>query len=38
MIVRWGLDSLPDVLRELSVQRPLLITSSRWADVVLPVA
>jgi alcohol dehydrogenase class IV len=38
MIVRWGLDSLEDVLRELSVRRPLLITSARWRDVELPVA
>src|SRR4051812_4708873 len=38
MIVRWGLDSLSEVLRELSVRRPLLITSRRWGDVELPVA
>jgi maleylacetate reductase len=38
MIVRWGLDSLEEVLRELSVERPLLITSARWRDVELPVA
>jgi len=38
MLVRWGLESLSDVLRELSVARPLLITSARWADVELPVA
>jgi maleylacetate reductase len=38
MIVRWGLDSLSEVLRELSVRRPLLITSRRWRDVELPVA
>jgi maleylacetate reductase len=38
MIVRWGLDSLSEVLRELSVARPLLITSRRWRDVELPVA
>jgi len=38
MLVRWGLDSLSDVLRELSVARPLLITSARWGDVELPVA
>src|SRR6266545_365909 len=37
MIVRWGLDSLAGVLRELSVERPLLITSARWRDVDLPV-
>ena len=38
MIVRWGLDSLSGVLRELGVARPLLITSRRWRDVELPVA
>jgi alcohol dehydrogenase class IV len=38
MIVRWGLDSVPELLRELSIRRPLLITSPRWADVELPVA
>jgi maleylacetate reductase len=38
MIVRWGLDSLSEVLRELSVRRPLLITSRRWRDVELPAA
>ncbi len=37
MIVRWGLDSLPDVLAELRVTRPLLVTSPRWGDVPLPV-
>ena len=38
MIVRWGLASLPEVLRELRLARPLLITSRRWRDVELPVA
>jgi maleylacetate reductase len=38
MIVRWGLDSLSEVLRDLGVARPLLITSRRWRDVELPVA
>jgi len=37
MIVRWGLDSLAEVLHELSLRRPLLITSRRWRDVELPV-
>lgn len=37
MIVRWGIDSLPAVLAELSVQRPLLVTSERWADLELPL-
>jgi len=38
MIVRWGLDALPDVLEELSVRDPLLIASERWRSVELPVA
>ena len=37
MIVRWGLDSLPEVLAELSVARPLLVTTERWARLDLPV-
>src|SRR3984885_4363920 len=38
MIVRWGLDTLPGVLDELSVTRPLLISTERWRDFELPVA
>jgi maleylacetate reductase len=38
MIVRWGLQSLEDVLAELSVTAPLLITEELWQDVELPVA
>jgi maleylacetate reductase len=38
MIVRWGLDALPEVLAELSVKQPLLITEELWQDVELPVA
>jgi maleylacetate reductase len=37
MIVRWGLDELPAVLAELRVERPLLVTTARWAGVELPV-
>ncbi len=37
MIVRWGLAELPGVLRELSVSRPLLISTERWRHVQLPV-
>jgi alcohol dehydrogenase class IV len=37
VIVRWGLDSLAGVLEELSIERPLLITTARWADVDVPV-
>ena len=38
MIVRWGLDSLEDVLEELSVRQPLLITEELWQELELPVA
>jgi maleylacetate reductase len=38
MIVRWGLDALPEVLDALSIKRPLLITEELWQDVDLPVA
>jgi maleylacetate reductase len=38
MIVRWGLDSLEDVLAELSVRQPLLITEELWQELDLPVA
>lgn len=37
MIVRWGLESLPEVLDELSVTRPLMITTERWRQLELPV-
>ena len=33
MNVRWGLDALP----ELAPERPLLVASRRWDDVVLPI-
>jgi maleylacetate reductase len=36
MIVRWGLDSLPEVLSELGIERPFLIASDRWAKLDLP--
>jgi maleylacetate reductase len=38
MIVRWGLDSLPQVLDELGVKDPLLITEELWQDTELPIA
>ncbi len=38
MIVRWGLDALPDVLEALSVRNPLLIASRRWSEFELPAA
>lgn len=37
MIVRWGLAELPGVLDDLSISRPLLISSERWRQVQLPV-
>lgn len=38
MIVRWGLEELTGLLRELGIERPLLVTSRRWTSVHLPVA
>lgn len=38
MIVRWGLDELPGLLAELGIERPLLLSSPRWATTALPVA
>jgi len=29
-IVRWSLDELPDVLRELGIERPFFVASPRW--------
>ena len=37
MIVRWGLDRLPEVLGEAGIERPFLIASDRWAGLDLPV-
>ena len=37
MIVRWGLEELPGVLRELGIERPLLVASERWDGVELGV-
>ena len=33
MIVRWGLDQLEPVLRELGVGRPFVVASDRWANL-----
>jgi maleylacetate reductase len=38
VIVRWGLEHLPELLAEAGVQRPFLIASDRWADLDLPAA
>ena len=35
MIVRWGLDELEALLRELCVERPYAIASDRWANLPL---
>lgn len=37
MIVRWGLDELAPLLGDLGLDRPLLITSPRFADHPVPV-
>ena len=38
MIVRWGLDALPEVLADLDIERPLLVASERWSSLDLPAA
>lgn len=38
MIVRFGIDELEPLLRELGIERPLLVTSERFAALDLPVA
>lgn len=38
MIVRWGLDELPPLLREIGVERPFLVASERWNELELPAA
>ncbi|MGH3064833.1 MAG: iron-containing alcohol dehydrogenase [Gaiellaceae bacterium] len=38
MIVRWGIGELDDLLGELGIERPLLITTQRFAELELPVA
>jgi maleylacetate reductase len=37
VIVRWHLEDLPGVLRELGVSRPLLVASARWSEQQLPI-
>jgi maleylacetate reductase len=37
MIVRWGLEALPEVLDELGVRSPLLVAGARWETLELPV-
>jgi maleylacetate reductase len=38
VIVRWGIDELGALLRELGIERPLLVTSKRFGSLELPVA
>jgi maleylacetate reductase len=38
VIVRWGIDEVGQLLTELGIERPLLVTSSRFADLDVPVA
>jgi maleylacetate reductase len=38
VIVRWGLHELEPLLAEVGLERPLLISSARWAGLELPVA
>jgi maleylacetate reductase len=38
VIVRWGLDELAPLLEELGLERPLLVTSARFAELDVPVA
>ena len=38
MIVRWGLDSLPEAYGEAGVSSPLLVASPRWAGLELAAA
>ena len=37
MIVRWGLDALPEVVGSLGVRSPLVVASSRWDGLELPL-
>jgi len=37
VIVRWGLSTLEPLLAEVGIERPLLVTSARLADLDLPV-
>ena len=38
MIVRWGLESYRDLLAELGIEAPLLVTTRRWDHLDLPAA
>jgi maleylacetate reductase len=36
VIVRWGLDELPQALAEIGVERPFVIATDRWRGLALP--
>jgi maleylacetate reductase len=36
VIVRWGLEELPGVLREVGIERPFLVATERWSHLDLP--
>ena len=38
MVVRFGFEALPALLREVGVERPLLVTTARWAELDVPAA
>ena len=38
MIVRWSLRELPQLLRQVGIERPFLIASERWSKLDLPAA
>ena len=38
MVVRWGLNELPGLLRDVAIERPLLVTTERWAELDVPAA
>jgi maleylacetate reductase len=38
VIVRWGLHELPGVLAEVTIERPVLVTTRRWTTLEVPAA
>ena len=37
MIVRWGLDQLPQTIAEVGIENPYVIAGERWRDLALPI-